>query len=100
MPYDSSFLDAYASYEHIIRSANSTGSNPVRVEVYLPDPFIELLRENIQLKEKLSALRRVEFRLTNEVQMNLNLLDKLRYLAEVADGLGVKIPFRIDGTPR
>jgi|GEM_PF-5388352 len=99
MPYDAAYLAMYEEYARIARESSGTESNTLDVRVFLPDPFIEVIRENIKLKEDNRKLRALEQRLTRLYMENMNLYDKLAYLADMVEQYHQELPFAIDGTP-
>ena len=99
MPYDAAYLALYEEYARIARAGSNGDSNTLDVRVFLPDPFIEVIRENIKLKEDIKRLRALEERVSRLYRENINLYDKLSYLADMVDAYHQTLPFAIDGTP-
>ena len=96
---DGEYLRLYEVFE---KAVGGIGEDEKRHHVvfYHPDMYVDMAKEILQLKRENERVKDIELKYISEVQMNINLLDKLRWCEETLNACGVRLPFRCDGSPK
>lgn len=79
--------DLQLYFDYLARS-----SGDLRIQLIYPEDYIELLKENLKLKDQIKDLRQTEYLYHSELQRALAAEDKLKFLQRFLKSQDIIIP--------